>query len=89
MIIKSNSFYVDFRKTNQKIHFSINNVEYYCNVMSNYFRIKAFEEVLNQDVINMEQLQKLAFNGKYSFINVYTRIKYIVISFISLLAIIK
>lgn len=26
-------------------------------------RIKAFEDVLNKDVINMEQLQKLAFNG--------------------------
>lgn len=28
-----------------------------------YFRIKAFQDVLEQDVIDIVQLQRLAFNG--------------------------
>lgn len=34
------------------------------------FRIKAFEEVLSKDEINMYELQQLAFNGKYGIYNI-------------------
>lgn len=30
-----------------------------------YFRIKAFEDMLDQDIIDIRQLQRLAFNGKF------------------------
>lgn len=34
-------------------------------IILNFVRIKAFEEILDQDVIDMQQLQKLAFNGNH------------------------
>lgn len=41
-----------------------------------YCRVKAFEEILQQDVIDLKKLQELAFNGKYKTLYFFYNLHY-------------